>query len=163
MADGQSRGGDPLTRALGIGIALGALAFGAVAAIMNSERTRQMRDDLERQIQDLNRKLETALAERRPDIEQAIEKSRQVAVQGLDRVKGVVEEGADRAHEYVQRATVTGEQYGEGSTSSAQAALPEAGEAVSEGRTDTTDTGTGFSTNGDGPTDDQNVSNNPGY
>ena len=42
---------DPLSRGFGMAIALGALALGAAAAFANNERMRQMRQDLERQIE----------------------------------------------------------------------------------------------------------------
>ena len=71
-------------------VALGAWAFGAAAAFLNSERTRQLREDMDRQIQDLSNRLERSLAERRPDIEEAIQRSRQVAVTGLEKSKGAV-------------------------------------------------------------------------
>jgi hypothetical protein len=86
-------------------VALGALAFGAAAAMLNSERMKEMRRDLERQIDDLSNRLERSLAERRPDIEEAIQRSRQAAVDGLDRVKVAVEQGADKAQEYVYKAS----------------------------------------------------------
>jgi len=97
---------DPLTRGLGVAIAVGALAAGAVAAFLNNERARQMRDDLQRQINDLSGRLDHELEARRPEIEGAIQRGRQAAVEGLDRMKGVVEQSADKAQDYVQKASV---------------------------------------------------------
>lgn len=102
----SNRNNDPLTRGLGMAIALGALAVGAAAAFLNSERTRQMRQDLERQINDLSNRMDHELAARRPEIEDAIHRGRQVAVESLEKMKGVVEQGADKAQEYVHRASV---------------------------------------------------------
>ena len=99
-----NRNNDPLTKGLSMVVALGALAFGAAAAFLNSERTRQLREDMQAQMSDLSKQLERTLQERRPEIEDAIQKSRKVAVEGLDKVKNAVEEGADKAQTYVQRA-----------------------------------------------------------
>lgn len=101
-----NKNSDPLSKGLGMAIALGALAVGAAAAFLNSERTRQMREDLQRQISDLSDRMDRELTARRPEIEDAIQRGRQVAVESLERVKGAVEQGADRAQEYVQRASV---------------------------------------------------------
>ena len=90
MSGKYDRSGDPLTKGLSMAVALGAWAFGAAAAFLNSERTRQLREDMDRQIQDLSNRLERSLAERRPDIEEAIQRSRQVAVTGLEKSKGAV-------------------------------------------------------------------------
>lgn len=97
---------DPLTRGLGMAIAAGALAAGAVAAFLNNERTRQMRADLQRQIDDLTVRLDHELTARRPEIENAIQRGRHAAVEGLERMKGVVEQGAEKAQDYVQKASV---------------------------------------------------------
>jgi len=105
MADNNKRG-DPLTRGLGVAIALGALAVGAAAAFLNSERNREMREDLQRQITDLSGRMDQELSARRPEIEDAIQRGRQAAVESLDRVKTAVEQGADFAQEYVRKASV---------------------------------------------------------
>src|SRR3954453_2801142 len=112
----SNRNEDPLTRGFTMLVAVGALAFGAVAALMNSERTRQMRRDLEGQINDLSAKLDRTLQERRPEIEDAIQKGRRAAVDSLEKAKGVVEQGADKAQEYVQRASVKVPATGSGTT-----------------------------------------------
>ena len=82
MAD-HNKGGDPLTRGLGVAIALGALAVGAAAAFLNSERNREMREDLQRQITDLSGRMDQELSARRPEIEDAIQRGRQAAVENL--------------------------------------------------------------------------------
>src|SRR5947207_1963230 len=99
MSGKYEKSGDPLTKGLSMAVALGALAFGAAAAFLNSERTRQLREDMDRQIQDLSNRLERALAERRPDIEEAIQRSRQVAVTGLGKAK---EEAISNIKEAIQ-------------------------------------------------------------
>ncbi|MFL5735703.1 MAG: hypothetical protein ACJ78Q_21300 [Chloroflexia bacterium] len=138
MSGRYDRSGDPLTRGLSMAIALGALAFGAAAALLNGERTKQLREDLERQIDDLSNRLERALAERRPDIEEAIQRSRQVAVDGLDKVKGAVEQSADKAQEYVYKASSRTAGATASSTEQNEQQMLEAGEPVEAGTTEPT-------------------------
>jgi ABC-type transporter Mla subunit MlaD len=133
MSGRYEKSGDPLTKGLSIAVALGALAFGAAAAMLNSERTRQLRQDLERQIDDLSNRLERALAERRPDIEEAIQRSRQAAVDGLDKVKGAVEQSADKAQEYVYRASSKAASTTAGTAEQTQQVMLEAGEPIEAG------------------------------
>jgi hypothetical protein len=119
-------------------VALGALAFGAAAAFLNSERTRKLREDLERQIQDVSNRLERGLAERRPDIEQAIQRSRQAAVTGLEKAKGAVEVSADKAQEYVHRASVRTSEVTAGAEERVGATMQEAGEPIEAGTSSAT-------------------------
>ena len=162
----SNRNEDPLTRGFTMLVAVGALAFGAVAALMNSERTRQMRQDLEGQINDLSGRLDRTLQERRPEIEDAIQKGRRAAVDSLEKAKGVVEQGADKAHEYVQRASVKVPTTGSGTTEqptdeTASAALkPGTPEFSGESADNTGEATRRFD---DGGSDGDNVGNNPGY
>src|SRR5438046_47264 len=133
MSGRYEKSGDPLTKGLSMAVALGALAFGAAAALLNSERTKQMRQDLERQIQDLSNRLEVALAERRPEIDDAIQKSRKVAVDGLEKFKGVVEQSADKAQEYVHRASSKAATATADTEAQTQSTMLEAGEPIESG------------------------------
>lgn len=172
MSGQNRRTDDPVARGLSMAVALGALAFGAATAFLNSERMRQMRVDLERQIDDLSKRMESTLEERRPEIEDAIERSRRVAMQGLEKVKSAVEEGADMAQTYVQRTT---SQASAGQAASQQAAASGGGETVEETvEAASTEPGapefsgpseTGEPTrrvDGDGG-NDSDISRNPGY
>ncbi len=115
--------GDGLSKGLGIAVALGALAVGVATAVMNNDRTRQVRDELKQRVDELGRRVDELTAEaqkratelsaqaqrtieeRRPDIESTIQKSREAVIEGLDKAKTVVEQGAEKAQEYVQRAS----------------------------------------------------------
>ena len=57
----RQRPEDMVGRGLGVAVALGALALGVAAALMNSERTRQMRDDLRHRVDDLGRRVDEAV------------------------------------------------------------------------------------------------------
>lgn len=129
---GKSSTEETLTRALGVMIALGALAVGAAAAVMNNERSKQMRDDMKlrvdelgKRVDDLSSQAKRTLEERRPEIEDTINRSRQAAVEGLEKVKTVVEQGSDKAQEYVQRMSQQGQ-------NGASEAADKAGEAMSD-------------------------------
>ena len=102
---------DLFGKGIGIVVALGALAVGVAAAILNNERTQQMRqevqgrlDDLGKRVDELSAQAARALEERKPDIEETIERSRKAVAEGLDRAREVVEQGAERAQSYVNRA-----------------------------------------------------------
>jgi len=91
-------------------VATGALALGVAAALMNNERSRQMReefrgriDDLGRRVDDLSAEARHRLDERRPDIEQGIQRGRQAAVEGLEKVRSAMEQGAEKAKVWVDQ------------------------------------------------------------
>ena len=155
---GQQR--DPLSRGLSMAVALGALAFGAATAVVNSERTKQMRQDLERQIEVLSGKLERALEERKPEIEDAIQRSRKVAVDGLEKVKGAVEVSADKAQEYVHRTSSKAADATADTEARVESAMLQAGEPM---EADNSDFGTGAPTQRIDGENDSNITNNPGY
>ena len=54
---------DALTKALGVAIALGALAVGVGAALANNERTRQMRAEMKQRLDELGRRVDDLSAE----------------------------------------------------------------------------------------------------
>ncbi len=127
MARDRSTGEEIFSKSLGFAIALGSLAFGVAAAMMNNERTRQMQEELRQRMDELGRKMEDfsaqaqgAIQDRRPEIEDTIQRSRRAAVDGLEKAKGVVEQGADKAQEYVQRMSQQAQQAAKTSTNGAQ-------------------------------------------
>jgi ElaB/YqjD/DUF883 family membrane-anchored ribosome-binding protein len=98
-------------KGLGVAVAVGALAVGVVAALMNQERARQIRADVQGQLDELGKRVDDlssqaarVVQERRPDIENTISRSRQAVVDGLDKARNVVEQGAEKAQEYVHKA-----------------------------------------------------------
>jgi ElaB/YqjD/DUF883 family membrane-anchored ribosome-binding protein len=111
MAGEKSSSEDLFAKGLGVAFAMGALAVGVAAALMNQERARQIRaevqsqlDDLGRRVDDLSAQATRMVQEKRPDIENTITKSRQAVVDGLEKARNVVEQGAERAQEYVHKA-----------------------------------------------------------
>jgi ElaB/YqjD/DUF883 family membrane-anchored ribosome-binding protein len=111
MARERSSLEDLFTKGVGVAIAAGALAVGVAAAVANQERARQIRADVQSQIDDLSRRVDDLSAqatrviqEKRPDIEETIAKSRRVVVDGLEKARTVVEQGAEKAQEYVHKA-----------------------------------------------------------
>ena len=85
----ENKSDDFIGKGVGMIVALGALALGVAAAVMNNERTRQMRaelkervDDLGRRVDDLSTQARHRLEERRPDIEELIQRGRHAAVEG---------------------------------------------------------------------------------
>lgn len=150
---------DNLQKALGLAVALGALAVGVAATVANNERTRQLREEMKVRLDDLGRRVDDlsgqaqqrvtdlslqaqsrvsdlssqaqrTIEERRPEIEQTIQKSREAVLGGLDKARSVVEQGADKAQEYVQRA---GSHGGDNGGDSGGDAGPEEGVADSDG------------------------------
>jgi ElaB/YqjD/DUF883 family membrane-anchored ribosome-binding protein len=111
MAGQKSSTEDLLGKGLGVAFAVGALAVGVAAALMNQEKARQIRAEVQSQLDDLGRRVDELSAqaarvvqEKRPDIENTITKSRQAVVDGLEKARTVVEQGAERAQEYVHKA-----------------------------------------------------------
>jgi ElaB/YqjD/DUF883 family membrane-anchored ribosome-binding protein len=111
MAGQRSSGEDLFAKGLGVAVAVGALAVGVVAALMNQERARQIRADVQGQLDELGKRVDDlssqaarVVQERRPDIENTISRSRQAVVDGLDKARNVVEQGAEKAQEYVHKA-----------------------------------------------------------
>jgi ABC-type transporter Mla subunit MlaD len=112
MAGQKSSGEDLFAKGVGVAIAVGALAAGLAAALMNQERARQIRADVQTQLDELGRRVDDLSAqaarvvqEKRPDIENTISKSRQAVVDGLEKARTVVEQGAEKAQEYVHKAS----------------------------------------------------------
>ena len=110
MAREKSSIEDLLTKGVGVAIAVGALAAGVAAAVANQERARQIRGDVQTQLDELSRRVDDLSAqatrviqEKRPDIEETIARSRRVVVDGLEKARTVVEQGADKAQEYVTK------------------------------------------------------------
>ncbi len=146
----ENKSDDLVGKGIGLVVAAGALAFGVAAALMNNERSRQMReefrgriDDLGRRVDDLSAGARHRLDERRPDIEQGIQRGRQAAVVGLDKVKSAMEQGAekakvwvdqgaDRAHDMVQRTAQKGGDAAKGGDDSAQELADGAKDKVSD-------------------------------
>ncbi len=100
---------DLFSKGFGVAMALGALAVGIAAAALNTERTRQMREEVQSRLDDLGKRVDElsaqaarALDERRPEIEDALDRSRKAVVQGLDKAREMVEQGAERAQTYVR-------------------------------------------------------------
>lgn len=144
MAGQKSSGEELFSKGLGVAIALGALAVGVAAAMMNNERSRQMREELRGRVDELGRKVEDLSAqadrmmqERRPEIEQTIQRSRRAAVEGLDKVRSVVEQGADKAQEYVQRAGTRASDIAQNAGEKMREGADRAGEAVDSAMQDT--------------------------
>lgn len=110
MPEEQKQDDDILSKGLGVLFGAAALAVGVGAAIINSERTRQMREELKVRVDDLSKRVDELteqgrhiIEERRPEIEQTMQRSRQAAVEGLEKVKQVVTEGAERARTMVEQ------------------------------------------------------------
>lgn len=111
MARERSSIEELFTKGVGVAIAVGALAVGVAAAVANQERARQIRADVQSQLDDLSHRVDELSAqatrviqEKRPDIEETIAKSRRVVVDGLEKARTVVEQGAEKAQEYVHKA-----------------------------------------------------------
>ncbi|HET9494183.1 MAG TPA: hypothetical protein VFR15_08140, partial [Chloroflexia bacterium] len=141
----RQRPEDIVGRGLGFAVALGALALGVAAALMNSERTRQMREELRGRVDDLGKRVDELSAqagrmieERRPEIEETIERGRKVVLEGLDKAKSAVDQGAERAQEYVHRSGPglrdTAEDFGNRVESAAGEAKETAGEWFDKGQ-----------------------------
>ncbi len=101
---------DILAKAFGVAVAVGALAVGVASAVVNGERTRQMReemrlrvDELGKRVDDLQVQAQRTIEENRPQVESAIERGRQAVVEGFEKARVAVEQTADKAQEYVQR------------------------------------------------------------
>lgn len=112
MANERPTPEDLFAKSVGVAVAVGALAVGVAAAVLNQERARQMRaevqgqiDELGKRIDDLSSRAARLLEEKRPDIESTLAKSRQAVIDGLERAKGIVEQGAERAQDYVHKAS----------------------------------------------------------
>ena len=112
MARERSSMEDLLAKGVGVAFAVGALAVGVAAAVANQERARQVRADVQTQLDELGRRVDDlsaqasrVLQEKRPEIEDTIAKSRRAVVDGLDKARSVVEQGAERAQVYVQKAS----------------------------------------------------------
>ena len=164
----ENKSDDLIGKGIGMAVALGALALGVATALMNNERSRQMRaelqgrvDDLGRRVDDLSAQARHRLDERRPDIEQGIQRGRQAAVEGLEKVKSVMEQGAEkakdwveqgagRAQDMVQRATNKGSDVAHDATNAASDVADEAGERIEDVASDIHDGAHGDAGPGDG-------------
>jgi len=112
MARDRSSVEDLFAKSIGVAFAVGALGLGVAAALMNQERARQVRaeiqvqlDELRQRIDELSAQAAKVIDERRPDFEDTIAKSRQAVVGSLDKARTAVEQGAGKAQDYVQKAT----------------------------------------------------------
>ena len=139
---------DILSRSLGVAVAVGALAVGIAAAAMNSERSRQMREEVKtrldvlgKRVDDLSAQANRAIDQHRPEIESTIQKGRQAVVEGLDKARTVVEQGAERAHTYVNRTADNAGSYtnGNGTGSAIDSGLNDA--SLNEGSDGTSNYG----------------------
>src|SRR4051812_14470315 len=110
MAREKSSTEELFTKGFGVAVAVGALAVGVAAAVFNQERARQIRADVQTQLDELGRRVDDltsqatrVMEEKRPDIENTIAKGKQAVVDGLEKARSAVEQSADKAQEYVQK------------------------------------------------------------
>jgi len=109
----EDPGGELLGGLLGTPMEVGLflrLAVGVAAAVFNQERARQIRADVQTQLDELGRRVDDltsqatrVMEEKRPDIENTIAKGKQAVVDGLEKARSAVEQSADKAQEYVQK------------------------------------------------------------